>query len=79
MSGNYGYRIPATVFVGIGKRIDDLQFEQNVSVMDIARATGLHRCVIFRIKNNNDVMMSSLIAIANYFNVSLDYLVYGKE
>lgn len=74
-----GYRVPSTSFTGIGKRIDDLQFERNVSVLDIARATGLHRCVIFRIKNNNDVMMSSLIAIANYFNVSLDYLVYGKE
>lgn len=76
----YGYRCSsANVFVGMGERIDLLQSERNVTGVDIEKATELDRKTIYAIKERGDCRLSNIVKIANYFNVSLDWLVYGKE
>lgn len=77
---HYGYRSSGSnVFVGIGERIDILQNERNVSAVDISKATGLDRRTVYVIKQNCECRLSSIVKLANYFNVSIDWLVYGKE
>lgn len=79
MSRKGGYIVPRVVYVGMGQRIDDIQFKRNISTSELDRITGLGKTVILMIKQNNECRLSSLVAIANVLNVSLDWLVYGKE
>lgn len=76
----YGYR-PSRfdVFVGMGDRIDWLQQKRNLTAEDIKEATGIEHRTLYSIKRNNDCRFSNIVKLANYFNVSLDWLVYGKE
>ena len=79
MSRKGGYIVPRVVYVGMGQRIDDIQFKRNISTSELGRITGLGKTVILMIKQNNECRLSSIVAIANVLNVSLDWLVYGKE
>lgn len=78
--GYSGYHPPKeNIYVGIGERIDDLQFNKNVSCTEVSESIGIDRKVLYGIKNGNNCSINSIIKIANYFNVSIDWLVYGKE
>lgn len=77
--GSKGYRPPSVPYVGIGARIDDLQFDRNVSCLDMSESIGIDRKVLYGIKNGNNCSINSIVKIANYFNVSIDWLVFGKE
>lgn len=79
MSRKGGYIVPRVVYVGMGQRIDDIQFKRNISTSELGRITGLGKTGILAIKQNNECRLSSIVAIANVLNVSLDWLVYGKE
>lgn len=79
MSRKGGYIVPRVVYVGMGQRIDDIQFKRNISTSELGRITGLGKTVILTIKQNNECRLSSIVAIANVLNVSLDWLVFGKE
>ena len=77
---HYGYKSSRfNVFVGMGERIDLPQSERNISGVDVERATGIDKKTFYAIKERGDCRLSNIIKIANYFNVSLDWLVYGKE
>ena len=79
MSRKGGYIVPRVVYVGMGQRIDDIQFKRNISTTELGRITGLGKTGILAIKQSNECRLSSLVAIANVLNVSLDWLVFGKE
>lgn len=79
MSRKGGYIVPRVVYVGMGQRIDDIQFKRDISTTELGRITGLGKTGILTIKQNNECRLSSLVAIANVLNVSLDWLVFGKE
>lgn len=58
------------------KRLKELREENNLSQEQLAKATGISRSCISMYESNNRVAnLNALIALADYFNVSLDFLV----
>ena len=53
-----------------------LRIESNIGQVELAKQLGVSKGVISLWENGlREPSMSSLVAIANYFNVSIDYLV----
>lgn len=60
----------------LAERLISLQKERNVMKKDIADAAGLSLMGYYRYeRGQREPSASTLIALADYFNVSLDYLV----
>lgn len=61
--------------------LDRLLFEKHMTRSDLARALNIPPSTINSWFNRGyeGVQLKTLIAIANYFNVSLDYLILGKQ
>ena len=58
------------------ERLTDLQSKQNHLKKDIARAVNISVMGYYRYeKGEREPSMSTLIAFADYFGVSIDYLV----
>lgn len=76
-NGPRGYTPKRLPVFGMGKRIDDLLFEKNMSVVDLADAIGYHRITIRYLMQNNDGKISTISEIAKFFGVSLDWLING--
>lgn len=58
-----------------GQRIKELREKENVTQKDLAQAIGLNRSSINQFENQYDIIpIKRLNQIANYFNVSIDYL-----
>ncbi|SFR12378.1 helix-turn-helix domain-containing protein [Desulfoscipio geothermicus] len=59
-----------------GDRLNFLRKSKNIKAEDLAAAVGLKRRIIFHYeKNESKPSFDTLIALADYFDVSLDYLV----
>jgi transcriptional regulator with XRE-family HTH domain len=59
-----------------GDRLNFLRKSKNIKAEDLAAAVGLKRRIIFLYeKNETKPSFDILLALADYFNVSLDYLV----
>lgn len=57
-------------------RLTNLQKERNLDKKDVFQSIGLSRTAYYRYENGErEPTASTLIALADYFNVSLDYLV----
>lgn len=53
---------------------------KNVSIADVSRATGINQSVFSNWKaRKNLISGKNALLIADYFGVSLDYLMTGKE
>lgn len=62
-----------------GNRLSDLLASHDMSQRELAAELGVNNVTISRIINGQgNVMLSTLIAIADYFCVSIDWLV-GRE
>ncbi len=64
--------------VYLKRNLKKLMFEKGISAYQLARYTGVSKNNIYRIINpeyTGDCCVSTVIAIAKYFNVSLDELV----
>ena len=62
--------------VDLGSKLQLLRKEKNTMQKDIASLLGLSvRAYQFYEKNENEPNLSNLIKLADYFDVSLDYLV----
>ncbi len=59
-----------------GERLNQLRKANNLKAEDLADIVGVKRRIIFMYeKNESKPSFEVLIALANYFNISLDYLV----
>lgn len=59
-----------------GERLSYLRKKENLKAEDLALAIGLKRRIIFNYeKDETKPSFDTLIATADFFNVSLDYLV----
>lgn len=76
-SGPRGYTPKRLPLVGMGKRIDDLLFEKDMSIVDLAECIGYDRVTIRYLMQNNDGKISTISTIAKFFGVSLDWLING--
>lgn len=62
-----------TVF---GERLKELRREKGIVQVELAKSLNVSKGIISLWENNErEPTMSSLIAIATYFKVSIDYLV----
>lgn len=58
------------------KRLKELRKEKRVTLGEVAEATGISfQAISFYEHGERDASVKSLIKLADYFNVSLDYLV----
>ena len=66
-------------YIDIGLRIKYLRRKHSISQEKLAEATELSISHISHIENaSTKISLPSLVAIANYFQVSLDYLICGS-
>lgn len=64
----------------MGNRLRKLIRSKGFTQSQFARVVGIEKHTISNlITGRNDPRLSTLKIIAEYFGVSLDYLVYGKE
>lgn len=64
----------------IGKRIKNIRVKNNFTQATFEESLNISRQVISKVENGNgDVALDFLDAIISKYNVSLDYLIYGKE
>ena len=62
-----------------GEILKDLRIERNVGQVELSKALNVSKGIISLWENNlREPKLSNLIAISDYFNVSIDYLA-GKE
>ena len=63
-----------------GKRLKDLRLEKNLSQKELAKQINVGKSIIsgWEIGENNPTL-PSLIAIADFFDVSIDYLARRVE
>lgn len=61
--------------------LNSLLYEKRMTRSDLARALDIPASTInsWFSRGCDGVALSTLVKIANYFNVSLDYLILGKE
>ena len=65
--------------ISFGDRLKDLRQEKQIGQVELAKEIGVSKGVISLWENQlREPGMSSLIKLANFFNVSIDYLV-GRE
>ena len=65
--------------ISFGDRLKDLREEKQIGQVELAKEIGVSKGVISLWENQlREPGMTSLIKIANFFNVSIDYLV-GRE
>ena len=60
----------------IGERIKELRKEKGISQLTLAKAVGVDkRAIIFWEQQINEPKASYIVNLAQYFNVSTDYLL----
>lgn len=60
----------------LGQRLKELRISNHIKQIDISKTLGVTPRTYQRYENDSiDIPSSKLIFIANYFNVSIDYLV----
>lgn len=65
--------------ITFGERLKDLRTEKNLGQVALANLTKVSKSIISSWEHNQvDPKLSNLIAIADFFGVTLDYLV-GRE
>ncbi len=63
-----------------GQRIKDLREVRNINQTTLAQALGISSAALSAIeKGKNNPNYETLIGMSNFFNVSIDYLLTGKE
>jgi len=64
-----------------GKRLKELRTQSGLTQAKLAQAVSLHQTSIsfWELGTREEPNMSSLISLADYFDVSIDYLVGRKE
>ena len=64
--------------IGLGRRVASLRVLHGMEQIDLGREVGLSQATISTIENGQmHPGLRALMALADYFGASLDYLVYG--
>lgn len=64
--------------MSMGDRLRQLRLERHLSQEEVARQVGITRSAYSHYEiNNRHPVYETLIKLANYFNVSLDYIIGG--
>lgn len=65
----------------LGNRISKLRLQHRLSGNDIYKKTGISASMLSRVENNIKTTLPSdkILALANLFNVSCDYLIRGND
>lgn len=62
------------------ERIRDLRADSNLTQSEAAEKTGFSLSGYRKLEQGqNDGSIDSLIMVADYYNISIDYLVYGED
>lgn len=68
------------VAIQIGQRIQSCRLEKTIKAIDLATAIGIGKDQLSRIENGRVVCTTeNLFLIAQYLNVSFDFLLFGKD
>ncbi len=61
----------------IQERLKDLRVERGLSLEELSKETGISSSALSSYENNEDkdISLNSIIALANFYNVSTDYLL----
>jgi len=63
---------------GMGRRVRELRRGKQVRQKDFATLLGVTRMSIWRLENNKlNISVEKCVRIAEYFDVSLDFLILG--
>ena len=66
--------------IEVGKRIRELRRKRNLTQEEMAERLNISPVSMCRIeKGSKGASIDLLVEIANYFNTSMDYLIFGKE
>jgi len=63
----------------LGSRVKFLRLGTGLTMRGLARELSISRPAVRRIEKNIGMKVKTLLALAEYFNVTLDYLVYGEK
>ena len=67
-------------YAGIGERIREERLKRKLSIKEMAPKAGFLDNNLSRIETGSrNIGLLSLVMVANYLGVSLDYLVYGEQ
>lgn len=62
--------------MGFAERLKELLSKRQVGKRDVVSATGISKSTYYRyIAGESEPTVAALLVLADYFNVSLDYLV----
>ena len=65
--------------VNMGKRLRELRLKRNLSQEEVARHIGITRSAYSHYEiNNRQPVYETLIKLADFFNVSIDYIIFGS-
>jgi transcriptional regulator with XRE-family HTH domain len=66
--------------VNIGNRLRELRLKRNLSQEEVARHIGITRSAYSHYEiNNRQPVYETLIKLADFFNVSIDYILFGNN
>ena len=64
----------------IGKRLEDLMYDQNISDSTLAKRIGKNRKTLLAYRHNESEMgIVTLMKICSVLGTTPNYLLYGKE
>jgi len=65
--------------VNIGQRLRELRLKRNLSQEEVARHIGITRSAYSHYEiNNRQPVYETLIKLADFFDVSIDYILFGN-
>jgi transcriptional regulator with XRE-family HTH domain len=65
--------------MSFSERIEALMGSRRVSISQLSSETGISKSSLHGYLQGADASMSNLVKLADYFDVSLDFLVSGKK
>lgn len=69
----------AMIPVGYGTQIDALCQKYDINYTQLAKILDINRKTVYSWVEGGRLSVDHAVRIADFFHVSLDYLVYGKE
>jgi transcriptional regulator with XRE-family HTH domain len=63
----------------LAKNLENLLHDKEISVSELSRRTEIPKTNILSWKNGGNPKIEQLLKLAQYFNVTVDYLLTGKH